>query len=435
MTSLTPWQVEHYGFPLDQQGLTMKIIIAWLPACALVLFALSMADPVRAQDAHGAIAVGQSDYGESVAYGLAWNYASRSDAKEAARNACRHSGGTDCMELAWFQNGCGTLVLDEYGNAQAKSAMTQDQAEERAMRTCEDRGGSGCAVVGSQCASPGGQAGTWSGSEHVLAVPETDDEQTEAVEASDEFLALEHRIRVQKNLAALGFDPGPADGLFGPKTRAAIWEWQNAKGLEATGYLTREEAEALGTLVQAVESYNEEPNPSVEEPDEPSSEESSPEPSASQNLVLHFPQCSDLVSKDEAIGELGCWQETASHQECYFLYPPHFIRYWWEPGPLFAWSGVCQHGLANGRGTLTIAILDAVDPWTYDLSGTLVEGRMQGDWVGYLHGHNYGNSQQYRMEASFVDGVHGRAVVWRANSDGLFEGTGEIYQCRYGKCE
>jgi HlyD family secretion protein len=40
---------------------------------------------------------------------------------------------------------------------------------------------------------------------------------------------------LQRNLAALGFDPGPADGQFGWATEAAIERWQQARGLTVTG--------------------------------------------------------------------------------------------------------------------------------------------------------------------------------------------------------
>jgi len=40
---------------------------------------------------------------------------------------------------------------------------------------------------------------------------------------------------LQRNLAALGFDPGPADGDFGWSTGAAIGRWQQAHGLTVTG--------------------------------------------------------------------------------------------------------------------------------------------------------------------------------------------------------
>ena len=53
------------------------------------------------------------------------------------------------------------------------------------------------------------------------------------------------RRLIQSSLAAQGFDPGPADGVFGRRTRAAISQWQAARGEEPTGYLNAEAAESL----------------------------------------------------------------------------------------------------------------------------------------------------------------------------------------------
>ena len=47
------------------------------------------------------------------------------------------------------------------------------------------------------------------------------------------------RRLIQSSLAAEGFDPGPVDGVFGRRTRAAIGQWQAARGEEPTGYLGR----------------------------------------------------------------------------------------------------------------------------------------------------------------------------------------------------
>jgi peptidoglycan hydrolase-like protein with peptidoglycan-binding domain len=41
--------------------------------------------------------------------------------------------------------------------------------------------------------------------------------------------------QLQRNLAALGFAPGPADGQFGWSTEAAIEQWQQAQGMTVTG--------------------------------------------------------------------------------------------------------------------------------------------------------------------------------------------------------
>ncbi len=64
------------------------------------------------------------------------------------------------------------------------------------------------------------------------------------------------RVLVQQGLAAVGHDPGPADGLFGgaqTRTRRAIRAWQAAKGMAETGYLTREQADTLMALGQEAE--------------------------------------------------------------------------------------------------------------------------------------------------------------------------------------
>ena len=134
--------------------------------------------PARAQDTHGAIAFGHITQDQAVTYGFAWDFPSGDQAQEAAMDACLNSGGSDCPVLAWFQNSCGALAMDQYGMAQGKGARTKKQAETRALATCETAGGVGCAVVGSQCGSPGGEPDTWSGSERVLAAPGEESGQT-----------------------------------------------------------------------------------------------------------------------------------------------------------------------------------------------------------------------------------------------------------------
>ena len=65
-----------------------------------------------------------------------------------------------------------------------------------------------------------------------------------AVEAA---LSLDRTTRrlIQQGLRNENFDPGAPDGLFGPRTRAAITAWQAARGHAETGYLDSAQAEAL----------------------------------------------------------------------------------------------------------------------------------------------------------------------------------------------
>ena len=62
-------------------------------------------------------------------------------------------------------------------------------------------------------------------------------------------LALDRPTRrlIQQGLCNEGFDPGMPDGLFGPRTRAAIRDWQQSRGASPTGYLNGAEAELLRT--------------------------------------------------------------------------------------------------------------------------------------------------------------------------------------------
>ncbi|MDR3513899.1 MAG: lytic murein transglycosylase [Caulobacteraceae bacterium] len=51
-------------------------------------------------------------------------------------------------------------------------------------------------------------------------------------------LSLADRTAAQSALARLGYPPGALDGVIGANTRAALRQWQKAKGLPADGYLS-----------------------------------------------------------------------------------------------------------------------------------------------------------------------------------------------------
>ena len=89
-----------------------------------------------------------------------------------------------------------------------------------------------------------GAAAVPAASQPAVSVPAPAVPAPEAVESS---LGLERSERraVQRALASLGYAPGPADGWFGERTRAAIRHHQSAAGAEATGYLTVQQAKAL----------------------------------------------------------------------------------------------------------------------------------------------------------------------------------------------
>lgn len=57
--------------------------------------------------------------------------------------------------------------------------------------------------------------------------------------------------QVQKSLNEQGYDAGPIDGKWGPKTQSALKNFQQAKGLEASGQLDEETLAELDVEAEA----------------------------------------------------------------------------------------------------------------------------------------------------------------------------------------
>ena len=130
--------------------------------------------------------------------------------REAALREC----GAGCSVALTFDR-CGAYAADQDNAATAfgwgESYASADGARQRALAECRSRGGSGCMVRVWGCNGP----------------------------VVEEGLGLDRAARrqIQQGLQAGGFDAGGADGLFGPRTRAAIRRWQQSRGGRATGYL------------------------------------------------------------------------------------------------------------------------------------------------------------------------------------------------------
>ena len=58
-------------------------------------------------------------------------------------------------------------------------------------------------------------------------------------------LTRTQRVTIQKQLTALGYDAGVADGLWGSKTRVAIKTWQRANKKTQTGYVTASQVKLI----------------------------------------------------------------------------------------------------------------------------------------------------------------------------------------------
>ena len=104
-------------------------------------------------------------------------------------------------------------------------ALAQDRTEPAGTGAIGDGRPGGGDSEGSGGDSQGGDSG------EPAALGATGDAPT----ATTGDLPLERVRRVQERLAATGFDPGPADGIAGPRTRAALRAFQEARGLDPTG--------------------------------------------------------------------------------------------------------------------------------------------------------------------------------------------------------
>ena len=231
-------------------------------------------------------------------------------------------------------------------------------------------------------------------------------------------LPRETRMLVQKGLAFFGFDPGPADGLFGPKTRAAIWDWQAAKELDTTGYLTMPEAEALAAV--GMETGE---TPDVEVQDSVTSQlpvgtatESKP-----GDQILYFATCgTDNARRD------GCWFPLAEPAACVIW---EFGHWDFPPDSAKTWTGECDDtNRASGWGTLTwkrpaSLWADSDDPLEGSETGEYVAGMRQGKWKEEKTYENdpadKGDLLGTRRIGPYVDGErHGEWVEERRWEDG-----------------
>ena len=190
----------------------MKSIVGWsLVLCASVCTALSVA----AQPRVGALAI---DERQGDQYGWAVDYEAASSAQSAALREC----GAGCSVVLTFGR-CAAYAADQDADSTAvgwaESFASADGARRTALMECGSRGGSGCMVR------------VWGCNSHVV----------------EEGLGLDRAARrqVQEGLQAAGFDPGGADGMFGPRTRSAIRSWQTSRGARATGYLDGASVAAL----------------------------------------------------------------------------------------------------------------------------------------------------------------------------------------------
>ena len=182
---------------------------------------LSITAEAGAQPPVGALAI---DERQGNQWGWAVDYETAAAAQERALGEC----GPGCSVVLTFGR-CAAYAADQDADSTAvgwaEAYASADAARQAALAECRSRGGSGCIVRAWGCNGPVVEEGL--------------------------NLDLTSRRQIQQGLAAGGFDPGGADGLFGPRTREAIRRWQSSRGARATGYLDNASAEALRTAAGA----------------------------------------------------------------------------------------------------------------------------------------------------------------------------------------
>ena len=97
----------------------------------------------------GAIAVDEA----SGHFGTAHDLPSKQAATEGALAQCGRDGGTHCVVMTAYGNGCGALIAGDKA-WQASADVTVDHAKQTGIATCKKNGNQECRVVYSDC-SPG----------------------------------------------------------------------------------------------------------------------------------------------------------------------------------------------------------------------------------------------------------------------------------------
>ena len=104
--------------------------------CSLGCLVVGLAfAPAQAQNLYGSIVFSQES-GGGYAWGMSWSYDGRSSAQARAIDECRNRGGSNCFEIGWFNNSCGSLAIGDNNGAGAGWGETSSNASNNAMATC-----------------------------------------------------------------------------------------------------------------------------------------------------------------------------------------------------------------------------------------------------------------------------------------------------------
>ena len=336
----------------------------WTSLVLTVLAVVVVAAPAVAQSPVGALAIDERQ-------GDQWGWAVDFETAAAAQDIALQECGPGCSVVLTFGR-CAAYAADQDANSTAvgwaESYDSATGARQAALAECLSRGGPGCMVRVWGCNGP----------------------------VVEEGLGLNRpaRRRIQLGLRSAGFDPGGADGLFGPRTRAAIRSWQSSRGTRSTGYLDGPQVEALGGR-GAPQSPASAGAPAADAGGVEvvfwQSVQDSTNPADFEAYLRRFPNGVFSELAQNRLGSLrgtpavlrrgptcagqpagaACWQEISLQPGCYVWNPAR------QPGSTATWTGECAGGFTQGTGTLT---------WAWDgnrqtTTGRMVDGKANGHAV------------------------------------------------------
>ena len=428
-----PWPV----IPSERGRATMKTIQRTGLVVGVVLSASLLAGAQPAPV--GALAVDERQ-------GDQWGWAVDYETAGAAHGASLRECGPGCSVVLTFAR-CAAYAADQDAASTAvgwaESYASANEAQQAALGECSSRGGSGCTVRVWGCNGP----------------------------VVEEGLGFDRAARreIQAGLQAAGFDPGGADGLFGPRTRAAIRGWQASRGAQTTGYLDGAAVEALrrgdasglavaegaaGVEMVFWQSVVNSTNPADFEAyltqfpngafrvlaQNRLSALGAPGGAASASAATGVGGAGSPASNSRVFGTSGagsriatgvdsdsrpgevfrpdqtctsggasCWVEISGEPGCYAWN----ASFRWRINTTATWTGECSGGLAKGEGSLTLGVSEYRERVA---TGQLVDGKQRGHWVerwvegveegSYVDGARHGHwVHRYTSELSFLDGA------------------------------
>lgn len=151
------------------------------------------------------------------------------------------------------------LALTVAGAMLATSAFAQSGGAGGASGSGSGAAGGSSSGAGASSGSPSSSPATGSGtgagssaSDMKSGSGSTSSSGTMSGSSSSDMKSGSDKVKaVQQALKDKGHDPGDVDGKMGPKTQAALRDYQQKEGLKATGRLDSETAAKLGVQAKA----------------------------------------------------------------------------------------------------------------------------------------------------------------------------------------